>query len=1085
INFRFMTMVLSFILCFAAIGFGQRTTGNIEGTITDQNGAVVPGASVTAKSTGTTAGYNSTVTTNENGYFMFSQVPVGTFTITATGKGFKTSSGDITVVLDKNANFSPKLEVGAETTTVLVTSDSEVTIDQSSSKIDTNITKQIIDDLPSGTNFSSLLKIAPNVRPEPLAAGFQIDGASGAENVFVIDGQEVTNFRTGQLGVNNDVPFELVQEVQIKSTGFEAEYGGATGGVINVVTGGGNDAWRGNFGVSFSPSKFSGSPRPVLLRYGNLNGQNEYFTSPKGRGTNFFPVANISGPVIKEKLWFSAVYSPQLQEFIQDVNFYSGTTRDLFGRLLPSNNPNTRTISSTQQFRLNRKIEDAFIRVDAQPTSRIRMFGTFLYNPIIDKGATAAGTFGLSNFATAGPFAGGLIPQSEFFNNQGGRTNSNSVNGQITYNPTNNVILNVRAGRSFLNQKLASYGIPNETQFACNASGDPTAIPGGAAAAGCSAGFTNFSNNFQNEFDVSTRTTIDTDASFVGLNFAGRHNFKVGYQYNALYNNVDQGYRDTGIVTLYYATPISSLLGGTTATPGNLGSGILTRLETVGEASSANQGVFAQDSWQIMKRLTLNLGFRAEKEKVPTFSDAGADINFGWGDKIAPRLGFALDLTGDGKTKVFGSYGWFYDRFKYELPRGSFGGDFFRRDYFEILPGRGAHYSNYTAQRIIGTTPDLPGGNCPTTAPGVPSPTIGNGYSICQFDFRIPSNLIGGSIFESGAVDPDLKAARQSEYTIGIERQLWNNFLLSARYTHKQMDHVIEDVGVFNSQGSEAYIIGNPGEGLTCEISEDANRPCTKAQRDYDAFEIRIDKRANNYFFNASYTLSRLFGNYSGLASSDEAGRSSPNVNRFFDLPFLGYTADGDAENGRLATDRPHVFKAYGGYSYNWDGTNTNRTTISAFTSIQSGTPLTTIYTLYAVNPTILNGRGDLGRTEMFTQTDLSINHRYKFGRDNRFTFEGFVDFINLLDEKNILGVQSQISNVDFRAGQLTLGGCTTCGDEAAVIDTIFNGSGIRNAILAYTAARPQTANGQLSTYGLPNSYQAPRSVRFGFRFFF
>ena len=98
-----MTMVLTFILCFAAIGFGQRTTGNIEGTITDQNGAVVPGASVTAKSTGTTAGYNNTVTTNENGYFMFSQVPVGTYTVTATGNGFKTSSGDITV---GGANFT-------------------------------------------------------------------------------------------------------------------------------------------------------------------------------------------------------------------------------------------------------------------------------------------------------------------------------------------------------------------------------------------------------------------------------------------------------------------------------------------------------------------------------------------------------------------------------------------------------------------------------------------------------------------------------------------------------------------------------------------------------------------------------------------------------------------------------------------------------------------------------------------------------------------------------------------------------------------------------------------------------------------
>ncbi|MCV4861499.1 hypothetical protein OFB63_36170, partial [Escherichia coli] len=78
------------------------------------------------------------------------------------------------------------------------------------------------------------------------------------------------------------------------------------------------------------------------------------------------------------------------------------------------------------------------------------------------------------------------------------------------------------------------------------------------------------------------------------------------------------------------------------------------------------------------------------------------------------------------------------------------------------------------------------------------------------------------------------------------------------------------------------------------------------------------------------------------------------------------------------ATDRPHVFKAYGGYTFSWFGKNTNRTTVSAFTTIQSGTPITTIYTLYAVTTAILNGRGDLGRTETFTQTDFSVNHRYK-----------------------------------------------------------------------------------------------------------
>ena len=451
--------------------------------------------------------------------------------------------------------------------------------------------------------------------------------------------------------------------------------------------------------------------------------------------------------------------------------------------------------------------------------------------------------------------------------------------------------------------------------------------------------------------------------------------------------------------------------------------------------------------------------------------------NFGWGDKLAPRFGAAFDLTGDGKTKIFASYGWFYDRFKYELPRGSFGGDFFRRDYFEILPSRGLNYTGYTPANILGGAPDPIGGTCPIVG--------GPGYSVCQNDFRIATNSINADIFATGAVDPDIKAARQSEYTFGVERQLSNNFLFSGRYTHKQIDRAVEDIGVFNDQGSEAYIIGNPGLGLVCDISTSANQPCTKAERTYDALEVRLDKRAAKYFFNASYTFSRLYGNYSGLASSDEFGRSSPNVNRFFDLPLLGYNPNGVPDNGRLATDRPHVFKAYGGYTFDWAGNGLNKTTVSGFTTVQSGSPLTTIYTLYSVTSAILNSRGDLGRTEIFSESDLSVSHKYKFGRDARFTLEPYVEIRNLFDERNEIARQTTISNTNFNAGSLTAAGCTTCPDEGAVFDTIFNGSGIQQFILNNFATNGVGAAGTRNDYNQPNTFQAGRDVRFGFRFYF
>ena len=115
-----------------------------------------------------------------------------------------------------------------------------------SSRTATVITSEVIQDLPRGRTFNTLLQLAPGVRPEPKAGsagvgGYQVDGASGSENVFVVDGVDVSSIRNSSLLAANAIPFEFLTEVQVNSGGFNAEFGGALGGVVNVVSKSGTD----------------------------------------------------------------------------------------------------------------------------------------------------------------------------------------------------------------------------------------------------------------------------------------------------------------------------------------------------------------------------------------------------------------------------------------------------------------------------------------------------------------------------------------------------------------------------------------------------------------------------------------------------------------------------------------------------------------------------------------------------------------------------------------------------------------------------------------------------------------------------
>ena len=1062
--------LFTILFALASVSIAQETTGSIEGIVKDNTGAVVPGITVTVRSTGTSTAFRRKVTTRNDGSFNVQQVPPGTYEVVSSeDKGFGSATvGNIVVSLGRASGVEILVKAGGASAIVDINATDSAQIDTTDQKIQTNIGQQEIDAVPRGTNFTSLLKIAPSVRVDSKAGGFQIDGASGSENTFVIDGQEVTNFRNGTLNSNNNVPFQMVQEVQVKSSGFEAEFGGATGGVINVVTKGGNNEFHGEGGISFDPRDWRGDNRPTLLQYtatGTTTLMAEQFQTNKDVGTNFFPSAVLGGRIIKDRLWFFGSYTPQFFNIDRTIDSYS--TRD----------PLTRTILQSDTYRFRQKNEFGFGRIDASPTDRIRINASFTWNPIDQEGLRPALTSGLSGVGAIPSitFPDGTTLTGPALNDQrGGRQSSNNTNLQGTWTATDNFILNARYGYSFLNQKLNNYGIPpvGAPRYTCSTSS--RIIPGEAA---CVTGTGQGASFAELLFDVSTRKTFDIDGSFFINAGSTRHAIKVGYQLNRLSNSIES--TNTPTIFLRYGDATNSATISNfsrrplTNSPNAIGAGFLTRFGASGDVSSKNQAIYVQDKFQI-GRLTLSLGFRIEKEGVPSFSEGLPGIDFGWGDKFTPRIGGAYDLTGDGKNKIFANWGWFHDRFKYELPRGAFGGNFFRRDYFEIFAGQGPGFQ-ITVADILGTNPDLPGGNCPTPG-GIPNST---GLSNCQRDFRAPSNT-PGDVLAVGGIDPDLKPFRQSEITVGYERQLSRNYVFSSRYTHKQVDRAVEDIGFINATGAEVFLIGNPGFGVAEQTFTSAGLIPTKANRDYDALEVRIVRRlSNNYFFNATYTYSRLYGNYAGLASSDEGGRNSPNVNRNFDSPISGYTASGRPDDGRLRTDSPHVFKLSGGYNVNWSGTNATNFTI--FQNIQSGTPETTNVNVLGVATIPLFGRGDLGRTDLFTQTDFGVRHTYKFGKDGRFRLVGELDIINLFDEANETSLFRPLAATKtFSEGDFGFNSGNASQDMINFLQA-FQTTDFSSQITALLPAN----GGNDPRYALPNAHQGPRTVRFGFRFIF
>jgi len=497
---------LSLIALFAFMAVAQETTGGLQGTVKDPQGAIVPGATITI--TGVSVGFNRTLTADQSGYFKVEQLPPGDYTVAVTATGFTIQPQNVRVAVGKDVDVPLSLSVAGSNATVNVNAaDNQVVVDPTDNTVQSNIGSKLIDQVPKGVGFDSLLRLDPATNFEPLSGGFQVDGASGAENNFMINGQEVNNFRHGQLNQANAIPNQVVSEVQIKTSGFEAEFGGASGAVVSVVTKSGSNDWHGEFGTGFVTSKLNSGNRLSRYQYRDTTLPSTQripsiypYTNPKDQYVSFFPSANLSGPILKNRVWFFGSYSPAIYDTQRNVNFLTPQISGTSLTLVPARpTANADYLQPTEQYRTRTKYEYALAKIDAQISNTIRLNGSFLWNPEIIQGGMPCGAICIGTGRAHAFFNGQYYNGENAYSLQGGRVNSNNTSLQAVWTPTSAFFMNFRYGHNFLNDKPESYGLFGQQSSNCE-SLDPNFNTGCA-----SLGFSNIPATFMEQKNVAKR----------------------------------------------------------------------------------------------------------------------------------------------------------------------------------------------------------------------------------------------------------------------------------------------------------------------------------------------------------------------------------------------------------------------------------------------------------------------------------------------------------------------------------------------------------------------------------------------------
>jgi len=1042
-----LSFVCLFLLAFSAVTFAQSTTtGSIGGVVTNPNKEVVPGAAVSVKNIGTNK--EDTATTDDSGRFKVANLQPGNYAVTVNSTGFSpTTQENVVVEIGRETTLEVALSVGPVTGTVDVSAEAPV-INTTQQDFSTNLNQTSINELPvNGRRWSNFAILTPGATPDGNFGLISFRGISGLLNNSTVDGgdnnQGFFSEERGRTRASYSISQAAIREFQVNTSNFAAEYGRSAGGVINAITKSGTNEFHGS-GFFYDRNNKWGARNPNTFINQLINGVSTR-VALKPEDVRYQFGGTIGGPIVKDKLFFFFSYDQQRRNFPGVAVFSTpGYLNTVNRTTLLARGLTTAQIDSALGF-LNdqtgevprRGDQKLFLpKMDWQINSNHQFTAT--YNRLrwsspagVQTGATVTrdrAGFGDDfvevdslNMRLASTLSTKLINEFRF-------QWADELNSQFAQNP-------LPGQPTTANGFSPQVALTNGITFGKSTSLDRVALPDERRFQFAdSLTYTTGNHTFKFGTDINRVRDID-DNLFTGsgsYTYSNINDFIVDYT-----NFVTNGaLRSTGAANASPSTlgRCATLVAAPNAANTRLAGKCYTSNYAQGfgqprfQLETTDWAFFAQDDWRVSPRLTLNLGLRWDYEQFPepflvnpalpqTANRPSDKNNFG------PRIGFATDLSGDGKTSLRGGYGIYYGRINGTI-------------IINALINTGTSIGQAVSSVPANCSAALCGSGSANDIAGNPAaPVFPNILGTA------PAGTAAVNYFRDGFQNPLIHQG-----DVIIEREVARNTVVSASYLFSYGQHLTTFVDTNLSpptaQG-RVQIADGPFAGQTW-VFPYYKAPATGSARPngsfgnileirdsvatkYQALVLQANRRLTHGLqFQSSYTLSR--------AQDSNGSQSSATFTPGFSAPFDPLDANG--EDGLSQFDRRHKFVASVVYNTNFTGLSDtgkailNNWTIAPIVNMFSGFRYTAVTNNFSPPAGVATpntfGTGQAGaingsngslrfgltpnnafHAPSIKYVDLRVSRRFKITEGSKLEFlaEGF----NIFNRTQVTGVNNRM----------------------------------------------------------------------------